>query len=241
MNDTAIYKTFEEQGRVTLQAISDANKFNKWMYESIKNYCEGNVLEIGSGIGNISKFFVVEGSRISLSDISEEYKIDLERTFPHHQVFDIDIADNQFDEKYSALFEKFDAVFALNVVEHIEDDRSAINNMIRFLKKGGTLVVLVPAYQVLYNRFDKELGHFRRYTKCSLSALLPKTAQLQKTWFFNLGGILGWFVWGNLLNRKTIGKSNMRLYNLLTPLFKWADRITFNRIGLSVIMVARKQ
>jgi 2-polyprenyl-3-methyl-5-hydroxy-6-metoxy-1,4-benzoquinol methylase len=51
------------------------------------------------------------------------------------------------------------------VVEHIKDDRLAIANCKKLLKKNGHLIILVPAYRYLYNEFDKELEYYRRYNK----------------------------------------------------------------------------
>ena len=48
------FKEIDEEGMETLKAISEANKFNEWMYERIAPDCSGKILEIGSGIGNIS-------------------------------------------------------------------------------------------------------------------------------------------------------------------------------------------
>ena len=45
-------------GEKTLDVIAEADKFNDWMYNTIKPFINGKVLEIGSGIGNISKFLL---------------------------------------------------------------------------------------------------------------------------------------------------------------------------------------
>jgi SAM-dependent methyltransferase len=58
----------------------------------------------------------------------------------------------------------FDAVIALNVLEHIEDDVTALANMARLLAVGGILIVEVPAGPGLYDSYDRQLRHYRRYT-----------------------------------------------------------------------------
>ena len=52
------YKEFDFEGEKTLKAIASADNFNEWMYSCIKIFCKGKILEIGSGIGNISKYFI---------------------------------------------------------------------------------------------------------------------------------------------------------------------------------------
>jgi len=64
----------------------------------------------------------------------------------------------------------FDAVVALDVLEHIPDDILAISECHRVLKPGGGLVMTVPAHAWLFGEHDKALGHCRRYNRCELGA-----------------------------------------------------------------------
>jgi SAM-dependent methyltransferase len=57
----------------------------------------------------------------------------------------------------------FDIVVLLNVLEHIEDDNKALLHVARILKPGGTAIIEVPAGPDLYDVYDKQLQHFRRY------------------------------------------------------------------------------
>ncbi|WP_333599022.1 class I SAM-dependent methyltransferase [Flavobacterium sp.] len=233
-------KEIDLEGLTTLSVIEKADKFNGWMYHTIAPYCSGRILEIGSGIGNISQFFIAHKQEIVLSDLRDNYIEILKNKFPN-EVVKIDLVDPDFDVKYGPFLETFDTVFALNVVEHIKDDVQAIANCKKLLKKGGTLIILVPAYQGLYNTFDTELEHFRRYTKSTLEPIIIKNdLKVSQQFYFNLIGILGWYFSGNILKKKTIPEGQMGLFNLLVPIFKLADKLTFNKIGLSVINVSKK-
>jgi SAM-dependent methyltransferase len=64
-----------------------------------------------------------------------------------------------------------DALIALNVLEHIEDDSRAIGQIFRVLKPGGVAILEVPAGPTLYDAYDKMLLHFRRYSMGGLLAL----------------------------------------------------------------------
>ena len=236
------YKEIDKEGWETLDAIAEADKFNEWMYRTIKPYCSGNILEIGSGIGNISKFFIDNKADITLSDIRPVYCDVLKKKFPEAlDVIEMDLTHPAFDTEYSRLIGKYDTVFALNVVEHIKDDRLAIGNCYKLLKTAGKLVILVPAYAALYNRFDRELEHFRRYTKKGLNSLLISSGfTIQHSQYFNFMGIPGWYISGKLQKNKTIPKGQMSLYNKLVPLFKLVDKIVLNKVGLSVISAGIK-
>lgn len=68
--------------------------------------------------------------------------------------------------------EVLDGLSMFDVLEHIADDRAFIQEVHRVLKPGGTLYLTVPAYAWLYSDFDREVGHFRRYTLSGLKELL---------------------------------------------------------------------
>jgi 2-polyprenyl-3-methyl-5-hydroxy-6-metoxy-1,4-benzoquinol methylase len=222
--------------------MSNANKFNIWTFDSIKSNCSGKILEIGSGLGNISKSFIDNNYDIYLSDIRLNYRefIIKQFSFPNNKVLNIDIASENFEDEHPDLLSKFDTVFCLNVVEHIKNDRLAVSNMMKLLKKEGKLIVLVPAYQWLYNGFDETLEHYRRYTKKSLSEIMVSEGKLVTSYYFNTIGILGWFVSGAIFKNKKLPKKEVTLYNKLVPIIKMIDKITFRSFGLSVVCVIEK-
>ncbi len=64
---------------------------------------------------------------------------------------------------FLAEIEPFDAVLALDVIEHLDDDRAAIERLGSLVKPGGYVVVSVPALPDLFTEFDAIQGHRRRY------------------------------------------------------------------------------
>ncbi len=244
MSHSFAYKEIDVEGMHTLSAFSNANKLNKWFFDLIIPYCSGEVLEIGSGIGNISQFFVHNHASITLSDLRANYLDTLSKRFPafsKEKIIQLDLVDVDFDHKYQYLFERFNTIFALNVVEHIKQDSLAIYNCRKLLKKGGTLIILVPAYQSLYNRFDQELEHYKRYTRHSLNSIFLKNEyKIIQSKYFNAAGILGWYVSGKLLKNKIVPERQLKFYNRLVPFFRILDKMIFNKIGLSVITIGQK-
>ena len=89
--------------------------------------------------------------------------------------------------------EKFDLILALEVLEHIEDDAAALSLWTGWLKPGGTLLLSVPAHRKKWRTDDEEAGHFRRYEKAELLALLARQdLQVERfeCWGFPLSMIL---------------------------------------------------
>jgi len=237
------FKEHDAEGLETLQAIKEADAFNRWMYEQIASFIESPVLEIGSGIGNISKCCLNEGHSLVMTDIRTEYIDFLKENFSEQQqnIVRLDLVDEDFDEKHKSRFGKFKTVFALNVIEHIENDRLAIHNATKLLCDGGKLIVLVPANAMLYNKIDRNLFHFKRYGFRDLSELMQAAPlKLEIVKGFNGLGIAAW-VYGGLFSRNgVIAGGDMKLYNRLVPIAKWIDRLTFFKLGLSLIAVSRK-
>ena len=239
------YKEIDEEGSDILDVISKADKFNSWMYETIKPFCKGKVLEIGSGIGNISQYFLRDNQHIMLSDIREFYCDKLSKKYKSSGsllgVSLMDLTHPDFDNQYREHLGFFDTVFALNVVEHIKEDQVAIDNCYKLLKKDGHLIILVPSYQFLYNSFDEALEHYRRYTTPKLKNIFLNTGfQILNTQYFNAVGILGWFISGKLQKNKSIPEGQMSLYNSLVPIIRIVDKVVFNKLGLSTIVVGKK-
>jgi len=230
----------DEKGYQTLEVIAEAHEFNQWMFETIRPYCHGNILEIGSGIGNISWFFIQNNHSITLSDTDSFYVDYLKRKFSESTIISIDLIHENFYRRYEHLFQTFDTVFLLNVLEHIDNDKQALENCGQFLKPGGSLVVLVPAYAFLFSKIDQSLHHYRRYTSKKISTMVPKKKFLiRKVFYFNAMGILAW-MYGKLFGLHAIPSKKMRVFSRLVPLAKFIDKILFRRVGLSVIMVAQK-
>ena len=234
----------ENTGHTALQILSEADAFNKWMYSAICPYASGNILEIGSGLGNISKFFILNGDKITLSDIDPFYLDHLKKTFQSYpnvkNFFYIDLQTKEFSRHYEELKEKFDTVFLLNVLEHLANDSYAIQNCRFLLKEKGTLIILVPAYSFLFSEMDKQLNHYRRYTTKTICKKIAREGfQIERSFYFNFMGIPAW-LYGKIRKFKVLPKTEMKLYNKLVPLGKVLDKITFHKAGLSAIAVTRK-
>lgn len=70
---------------------------------------------------------------------------------------------------------RYDAVFLLDVVEHISDDTAFLAAALRHLRPGGVMVINVPASMLLFSQYDTVTGHVRRYTRRSLAELFRRS------------------------------------------------------------------
>ena len=200
----------------TLEVMSHATRYNRWIYETIKPYCKGKILEIGSGKGVIGKMFQDDGYDITMSDINGEFEeLDVER-FP----------------QVGMLPKTFDTIIAINVLEHLGKKWDAMDNILYMLKKHGHYIFFIPAYERLYNYIDFKLGHIER-----MNNFIPYG--FIKDFHFNALGILGWYFFGNILCRSKLG-SEVGWFDRMVPVAKLIDKVFRNKIGLSLIVVRKK-
>lgn len=234
----------QQFGYSALERISEAPRFNEWMYNTIRSYLVGEILEIGCGIGNISSYAVKDGKSITLSDYDATYLSFLKAKFHGYlnvkDIIELDLAKSEFKKEFAHISGSFDTIFLLNVLEHIENDIAAVNNLQYLLKAGGKLIILVPSYSFLYSDMDRLLGHYRRYTIPSLTQVIHKNNLLVINAFhFNLLGMAGWY-WNKLFRQGEISQEKMSLFNKLVPFGKLLDKLFLNKVGLSTIIVASK-
>jgi SAM-dependent methyltransferase len=135
----------------------------------------------------------------------------------------------------------FDTVVCLNVVEHVDQDVTALRNIWESLDEGGRAIVLVPCGPELFGTLDEILGHVRRYTEAGLIEVATQAGfQVERLLKFNRAGVLGWWLNGRVLRKKTFDLGQIRMLNILTPLFRLLEPV-LPLPPLSLIAILRKE
>ncbi len=225
-------------GAATLERLAGAPNYNRWMFERLRPWVGRRVLEIGSGIGNLSAF-LTDRERLVLTDTRPEYLDCLRQRFAGHGA--IRVAHLYLPDDAAAVAgERFDTIICLNVLEHVADDGASLAVMRRLLEPRGRLVLLVPALRALYGTLDEALGHFRRYGRREITEKLAAAGlSLRHVEYFNLAGIPGWWLTGRVLRRRIIPAVSLRWYDALVPLFR-LERFLPWRIGQSLIAIGER-
>jgi 2-polyprenyl-3-methyl-5-hydroxy-6-metoxy-1,4-benzoquinol methylase len=223
----------------TLQRMKKLRRYNQWIFFQFRPFLGKRVLEIGSGIGNITKF-LLDRDLVIGTDVEPKYLTFLKESFGKYKKFiieDLDISNSDL-ERYRPYH--IDSVICFNVLEHIEQDEKALKNIFNLLEPGGRLLLFAPSHSWLYGTLDQHLGHYRRYGKKELKNKLEtlgfKVVFLR---YFNRIGIGGWFLNSKILRRKRLPSFQLRIYNLLVPLFK-LEKIIPLPFGTSLLVVAQK-
>lgn len=179
--------------------MAAANNYADWTFSLFAPYVRGAVLEVGCGVGTFTQRLAASPAvtRLLSIDISTSAVQRCRASVPDPAI-EIKLADvREVDEA-------FDLVVCMNVLEHIEDDLGALRHMLALLKPGGTLFLLVPSHQFLYSSFDRESGHYRRYNKPGMDALIRKAAPNGVTFrqfYFNTIGAIGYWAVYKLLRK----------------------------------------
>ena len=235
----AAFTPGDEIGAATLERMAGAPAYNRWMYDRLAPWIGNRILEIGSGIGNMSQFFVGR-ERVVLTDTEPAYREALERRFDPRP--GLTVAELALPEVPPSLAEeRFDTIICLNVLEHILDDLASLAAMRDLLQEAGHLVLLVPALPAIYGSLDRMLGHHRRYTPKVLRQRYQEAGlEVRHMEWFNLAGIPGWWLTGRVLRRRMIPSGPLALYDKLVPLFRLERLLPF-RVGQSLIAIGGKQ
>ena len=233
--------TADEHGSHTLNRLSRAPRFNAWMGDVVRPLCGQRVLEIGSGTGNLTRELIPRELYYA-SDINPLYLdslkgLTLDRPYLHVSLTDVTKSDT-----FPQIPGGFDTVICLNVVEHVDNDRGALENIRRVLAANGRAVILVPHGPQIHGTLDEVLGHRRRYTVESLQQLAEQAGfSVRQAILFNRAGWPAWWLNGKVLKRRSFGLGQILALNALTPIFRRIDqRLPFPPLSLIAILEPRK-
>jgi SAM-dependent methyltransferase len=227
-----------------LERLGAARHFFDWVLDEFDPYLRGRVLEVGAGLGTITRRLV--------------------ERYPDLSVVALEPADNVYDglTAFAALEPRvvahqqtlaeyplapdgrFDAIVYLNVLEHIEDDAGELRRAADALRPGGALLVFGPALQWLYSELDYKAGHYRRYSLPFLRGLVTAAGlEVVSIRYFDALGVLPYYLAYRLLRHDDISGSTLWGYDrVVVPLSRLFQRRVLPRppLGKNVILIARR-
>ncbi|HEY1247633.1 MAG TPA: class I SAM-dependent methyltransferase [Nitrososphaera sp.] len=221
-----------------LEALSFAINYHRWIIDAFEPYLGETIAEVGAGIGSVSKLLLGKRiKRLCAFEPSHNMYPFLEEEL--RQEARAKAVNDFFSPRY--VQEGFDAIVYINVLEHIQDDRTELANALEMLNPQGHLLVFVPALTWLYSSFDKQIGHFRRYTKQHLSGLVRDVGfTLVKAQYFDLAGIIPWYI-NFVLLRHSISGGSVSLYDkLVVPTMRLIESVVPPPIGKNVLLIGKK-
>jgi SAM-dependent methyltransferase len=227
------------QGLTTLEVLTEAKNYNRWIADSFSAYLQAPPLEFGAGIGNISEL-LSSYTPLCVTDTDERMLAHLENKFSHIHDISVNFLDiTQPPPEH--LVGSFQTVIGINVLEHVEDDEKALVHLGTVLKPSGRLLLLVPAKKWAYTELDRQLGHFRRYEKKELGEKLGKASfQIEKLYFFNIVGLLSWIIRDKIQRSGGLRPYQVSSFDTIVPILKRVEAKVRMPVGISLIAIAQK-
>jgi SAM-dependent methyltransferase len=215
-----------DAGARILDTLASTPRFNEWMADTIRPFAGSRILELGAGIGNLTRKLSPRRSLYVASDIDAEHLARLRTRFQNRPNLEIHRCDLANPDDFAPFAGRFDTVICLNVVEHVEDDLMALRNIASALQAGGRAIVLVPQGQSIYGSLDEVLGHFRRYSEEDLRKRMEAVGlQVEGIVRFNRITRPGWYLNGKLLRKHTFGRFQLWAFDRLVWLWRLIDPI----------------
>lgn len=225
---------FHYSGTENLEVMAEAKNYNAWLIRLVQRQIGSarHVVDFGAGIGTLAQPFSAAGLDILGVEPDSAQR---QRLLEQGIACVADIADVQDDWA--------DAIYTVNVLEHIEDDRAILGALYRKLKPGGRLFVYVPAFQVLYSAMDEKVGHWRRYRR---SGLVDKVRHagfriIDARYVDSLGFFASLLYKWQGSDSGEIDRNALRLYDrLVFPLSRAIDVLASPFVGKNLSLVAEK-
>ena len=231
---------YKDPGAEILDAFSVTSHFNLWMADTIRPFVGQRVLEIGAGMGNLTRYLSRRRQRYVATDLDAEHLVRLRNRLRHRPKLETAMLDLSRTQDFLPFANAMDTVICLNVLEHLEDDLACLGNIHSALSPGGRAIILVPEGQNLFGQMDVVLGHFRRYSREQLRARMEEAGFSVETILnFNRVSRPAWFVSSRLLRRSRLGRFQLKLFDKMVWLWRRIDRVIPWK-PTSIIAIGRK-
>jgi SAM-dependent methyltransferase len=208
-----------------LHAFSQAPNFNRWMADTVRPYLGSHNLEIGAGMGNLTRQLSKRCRRYVATDLDLEHLSRLSRELSHQPNVEVHVCNLEREADFAGFHDQMESVICLNVLEHVGDDLQGLRNLHAVLRSGGRAIVLVPEGPQIYGSLDKVLGHHRRYSREELTRKMEECGfRVEQVIDFNRVSRPGWFIVGKLLRREVISPFQLKLFDRMVWLWRKIDK-----------------
>lgn len=222
-----------------LPLFSKAIKWKKYWSSLIKFTEEvENAIEVGAGIGGNIPFLLDKSKNLYLIEPDSGFcKNYLNKSLEKYN--SIKIVNGTICDLDKEIFS--DLIYYIDVLEHIENDKFELQNAASKLNLNGSIFVLVPAHFFLFTEFDRRVGHFRRYTRKSISKIIPSDYRVVRAKYLDsIGFFLGIFL--KILPFKILPtEKNIFFWDrYLVPVSKLLDKLLFYKFGKSLLLEIKR-
>ncbi len=223
---------------------SDFRNYN--LFNLISSFVKGkSVVDIGCGAAFLLGIIKKQGRDVKGIEPSEGM-----RALAYEVNPDIKVFSGRAEEVDSIIKEPVDSVLMIDVLEHVEKDIEQTRKVFSVLKPGGEFILVVPSHTFLYGERDRQMGHYRRYSKNTIKDTIIKNGfKIEKIRYWNALGFLPYLISEKIFKkpldtrlRKGIrsGIFGIIMKKLLDNWFRYIENNFNFGFGLSIILIAKK-
>jgi SAM-dependent methyltransferase len=220
-----------------LELFALAKEWKSYLLQVIVPHLGPEVLEVGAGFGATTEFLCRRSARWVCLEPDPNLASRLANRVRSNELPPCcEVVSGTLDDLDPRL--RFDSVLYVDVLEHIENDAQEAADAARRLRPFGRLIVLAPAHQWLYSRFDATIGHHRRYSKGSLASLMPPHLLLVELLYLDAAGLLASVANRLALRQGTPTRGQILFWDrALVRLSRRLDPLVGHRLGKSLLGV----
>lgn len=218
-----------------LETMAFAHRYHRWISDRFQPWLGPRIGEVGAGTGDFSALLLEAGVE---SLIAWEPSVNLHPELARRFADDprVTVVPDRFTPPDG---EALDALFYVNVLEHIEDDEAELGRARRALRPDGRLCLFVPALPRLYSDQDRSVGHFRRYRRRELLDKLSRAGfTLREARWFDVAGIVPWWLAYRVLHRRVTPGAVGAYDRWVVPVMQRVESLIPPPIGKNLLAVA---
>jgi SAM-dependent methyltransferase len=222
------------------ERMSSATNYFRWQSDMVTRELGRRVVEVGCGIGNFTHM-LLDREAVFAIDIEPDCIERHKERYAGHPNIRAFAGDGATVLRSLRRYEP-DSCVCLNVLEHIEDDHEALSAMAAAVVPGGVIVLLVPAFMSLYGPIDRNLGHYRRYSRSSLTSLAQAVGlRVRKLRYVNTVGFFGWWTNSHILKREAQSEGQIKLFDsVIVPVMSKVESVVPPPFGQSLFAVLER-
>lgn len=219
-------------------ALDEARNYRHALLREFGPALRGHVLEIGAGIGQLTRDLRHHPGVTHLLAVEPEarfcdgFRSRLpDQPLVHGTAADVDPA------------QPWDAIVCVNVLEHIPEDQAELDRFQRLLApRRGALCLFVPARPEIYAPIDRDFGHCRRYRRPELRSRIEQAGfRIERLRYYNWVGYFAWWFTFCVLRRRGFDRASVRLFDrVIFPVVHALEtRVMAPPFGQSLLAIAR--